>query len=45
MIVMPPSDQAVLSRREEIITSLRLIVPGEGVITSNPSDARSRATG
>jgi len=34
MIAMPPSDQAVLSRREEIITALRSIVPGEGVITS-----------
>ena len=34
MVAMPPSDQAVLSRREEIIASLRLIVPGEGVITS-----------
>jgi glycolate oxidase len=34
MIAMPASDQAVLSRREEIITALRRIVPGEGVITS-----------
>jgi glycolate oxidase len=34
MIAMPPSDQAVLSRREEIITALRSVVPGEGVITS-----------
>jgi glycolate oxidase len=34
MIAMPPSDQAVLSRREEIIAALRSIVPGEGVITS-----------
>ena len=31
---MPASDQAVLSRREEIITALRSVVPGEGVITS-----------
>ena len=34
MIAMPASDQAVLSRREEIITALRSVVPGEGVITS-----------
>jgi glycolate oxidase len=34
MIAMPACDQAVLSRREEIITALRRIVPGEGVITS-----------
>jgi glycolate oxidase len=29
---MPPADQAVLSRREAIVTALRAIVPGEGVI-------------
>jgi glycolate oxidase len=34
MIAMPASDQAVLSRREEIISALRSVVPGEGVITS-----------
>jgi glycolate oxidase len=34
MIAMPASDRAVLSRREEIITALRSVVPGEGVITS-----------
>jgi glycolate oxidase len=34
MIAMPASDRVVLSRREEIITALRSVVPGEGVITS-----------
>jgi glycolate oxidase len=29
---MPPADAAVLSRRDEIVTALRAIVPGEGVI-------------
>ncbi|MET0867381.1 MAG: FAD-linked oxidase C-terminal domain-containing protein [Pseudorhodoplanes sp.] len=29
---MPPADQAVLSRREAIVTALQAIVPGEGVI-------------
>src|SRR5713226_9659668 len=33
-IMMPASDQAVLNRREEIVTALRAIVPGEGVIDS-----------
>ena len=32
MIAMPPPDQAVLARRAEIVTALRRIVPGEGVI-------------
>ncbi len=32
MLMMPPSDQAVLRRRAEIVASLRRIVPGEGVI-------------
>src|SRR5215212_6541090 len=31
-IMMPAADQAVLSRRGEIVTALRAIVPGEGVI-------------
>ncbi len=34
MVVMPPPDEAVLSRREGIIAALRGIVPGEGVITT-----------
>src|SRR6266508_1329885 len=33
-IMMPAADQAVLSRRGEIVTALRAIVPGEGVIDS-----------
>src|SRR5438128_5054009 len=33
-IMMPASDQAVLGRRETIVTALRAIVPGEGVIDS-----------
>src|SRR6266446_5436202 len=33
-IMMPASDQAVLSRREAIVAALRAIVPGEGVIDS-----------
>ncbi len=32
MIQMPPSDEKILARREEIVTALRKIVPGEGVI-------------
>ena len=32
MIAMPPPDQAVLGCRAEIVTALRRIVPGEGVI-------------
>ena len=32
MLMMPPSDQAILSRRAEIVAALRRIVPGEGVI-------------
>ncbi|HTS41360.1 MAG TPA: FAD-linked oxidase C-terminal domain-containing protein [Xanthobacteraceae bacterium] len=31
---MPELDQAVLSRREEIVAALRAIVPGEGVIAA-----------
>ncbi len=31
-LVMPPPDQSVLARREEIVAALRAIVPGEGVI-------------
>ena len=33
-IMMPAADQAVLNRRGEIVTALRAIVPGEGVIDS-----------
>src|SRR6202166_1746723 len=33
-IMMPASDQAVFGRRETIVTALRAIVPGEGVIDS-----------
>src|SRR5271165_652134 len=36
MLTMPPPDQAVLSRRAEIVAALRRIVPGEGVIDSEP---------
>ncbi len=32
MIKMPPTDGAVLARRDEIVAALRQIVPGEGVI-------------
>ena len=31
-IMMPASDEAVLGRRDAIVTALRAIVPGEGVI-------------
>ncbi len=31
---MPPPDQSILSRREEIVRALRAIVPGEGVIAA-----------
>ena len=33
-VQMPPADQNVLSRREEIVRALRAIVPGEGVIAT-----------
>ena len=33
-ITMPPPDQATVDRRSEIVTALRAIVPGEGVIAS-----------
>jgi glycolate oxidase len=33
-IMMPEADQATLNRRDEIISALRKIVPGEGVISS-----------
>ncbi|MBV8523392.1 MAG: FAD-binding protein, partial [Acetobacteraceae bacterium] len=36
MVAMPAPDQAVLTRREEIIAALRQIVPGEGVIDTVP---------
>jgi glycolate oxidase len=32
MIAMPEPDAAVLARRDEIVSALRRIVPGEGVI-------------
>ena len=35
-IMMPASDQAVLGRRDAIVTALRAIVPGEGVIDGPP---------
>src|ERR1700679_3008011 len=33
-VAMPPSDDAVLARRAEIVAALKRIVPGEGVIDS-----------
>ncbi|MDB5625267.1 MAG: glcD [Tardiphaga sp.] len=33
-ILMPPSDKSVLARRDSIVSALRAIVPGEGVIDS-----------
>ena len=36
MLLMPEPDQATLSRRGEIVAALRRIVPGEGVIDSEP---------
>ena len=33
-VLMPDADQAVLERRSEIVSALRAIVPGEGVIDS-----------
>jgi len=33
---MPPPDLAILARRDEIVAALRQIVPGEGVIASEP---------
>src|SRR5258707_4943769 len=33
---MPAPDQGVIARRDEIAAALRLIVPGEGVIVSEP---------
>ncbi len=35
-LVMPPPDAAVIARRDSIIATLRSIVPGEGVIASEP---------
>ena len=32
---MPDADETVLTRRDEIVTALRAIVPGEGVIAGN----------
>jgi glycolate oxidase len=33
-VMMPPPDAGLLSRRDEIVTGLRAIVPGEGVIAT-----------
>ncbi|RAI32994.1 FAD-linked oxidase C-terminal domain-containing protein [Rhodoplanes serenus] len=33
-VTMPPRDEAVLARRDEIVAALRRIVPGEGVIAT-----------
>src|ERR1700761_6587422 len=33
---MPTPDQAIIARRDEIAAALRQIIPGEGVITSEP---------
>src|SRR5918911_1859562 len=33
---MPPPDARVIARRDEIAAALRQIVPGEGVIVSEP---------
>jgi len=33
-VAMPPSDDAVLARRAEIVAALKRLVPGEGVIAS-----------
>ncbi|NVO17371.1 MAG: FAD-binding protein [Rhodoplanes sp.] len=33
-VPMPPCDQAVVARRDEIVAALRRIVPGEGVIST-----------
>ncbi len=33
-VVMPPPDEAVLARRDRIVTALSAIVPGEGVIAT-----------
>ncbi|MBV9861324.1 MAG: FAD-binding protein [Alphaproteobacteria bacterium] len=35
-MLMPPADRAVMARRSEIAAALRRIVPGEGVIDSEP---------
>jgi len=34
-LVMPDPDQAILERRDEIVSALRSIVPGEGVISDD----------
>ncbi len=36
MLTMPMPYDAVLARRAEIVAALRTIVPGEGVIDSEP---------
>src|SRR5215469_3836218 len=35
-ILMPQADAAIIARRAEIVAALRAIVPGEGVISSEP---------
>ena len=41
---MPEPDLSVISRREEITTALRAIVPGEGVITGRTPCASTKPT-
>jgi glycolate oxidase len=36
-VAMPAPDQAVLGRRERVVAALRAIVPGEGVIATEPA--------
>jgi glycolate oxidase len=36
-VAMPAPDQAVLGRRDRVVAALRAIVPGEGVIASEPA--------
>ena len=36
-VAMPAPDQAVLGRRDRIVAALRAIVPGEGVIATEPA--------
>src|SRR6202049_4989037 len=44
-LTMPASDSAVLGRRAEIVTALRAIVPGEGVIDSEVEMRALRSDG
>ena len=41
-VVMPEPDEAVLARRDRIVTALRAIVPGEGVIAAEREMRRLR---